>query len=95
MLIALQEALARKRQRQEQEAYRLAMAESASWAARLNLSFADYAHVGAVVCLCIPWVCPERCGESHDLASLCCTTSLAEWLLQKVPYIRWFAGYHG
>lgn len=51
VLIAPQEAAARKRQRQEQEAYRLAMADPASWAARLNISFADYAHDGAVVCM--------------------------------------------
>jgi hypothetical protein len=51
MLNALQEALARSWRRQEQEVYRLAMADPTSWTARLNLSFADYAHVGAVVCL--------------------------------------------
>jgi hypothetical protein len=47
--VPLQEASARDWWRQEQEAYRLAMADPTSWAARLNLSFADYAHIGAVV----------------------------------------------
>jgi hypothetical protein len=46
----VQEAAARKQRQQEQEAYRLARAKPSSWAAHLNLSFADYAHAGAVVC---------------------------------------------
>ena len=46
----VQKAAARRLRQQEQQAYRLARAKPASWAARLNLSFADYAHAGAVVC---------------------------------------------
>ena len=46
----LQEAAAQKQRQLQQEAYRLARADRASWAARLNLSYADYAHAGAVVC---------------------------------------------
>ena len=51
MVTPLQDDQAYDWQQQEQEAYRLAMADPTSWAARLNLSLADYAHVGALVCL--------------------------------------------
>jgi hypothetical protein len=47
-----QEAAARKQRQGEREVYRLARSDPASWAARLNLSYADYAHAGAVVRPC-------------------------------------------